>query len=102
MFLEEPNARIHLAAAIIVVPLGFYVDLSAMEWVAIVTCIALVLITEAINSSIENLSDAFTSDHHINIKKAKDIGAAAVLLSAVMAAIIGGIIFIPKLSLIFQ
>jgi diacylglycerol kinase len=102
MFLEEPNARIHLAAAILVVILGFFVDLSGMEWVAIIACIAVVLISEAINSSIENLSDAITPDHNIHIKKAKDIGAAAVLLSAVMAAIIGGIIFIPKLSLIFQ
>jgi len=94
---EEHNARIHIVAATLVIVAGFLFKLNTVEWMLAILCIALVLTTEAINSSIENLADMVSPETHPQIKKIKDIGAAAVLIVALAAAIIGGIIFFPKI-----
>ena len=97
MIREEPNARIHLVATAVTVILGWYVDLSSTEWLAVVIAIGMVLSAEAFNSAIENVSDGITTEYNPHIRKAKDIAAAAVLISTCTAALIGMIVFIPKL-----
>lgn len=94
---EEHNARIHLTAAILVLLAGFYFEISPTEWIALTLCICGVITTEIINSAIENLADTITTEYHPLIKKAKDLGAAAVLLTSISSIIIGGIIFVPKI-----
>ena len=96
LFKEEPHARFHLCAAIVAIVLGIYLKISTGEWLSVIFCIGLVIATEAINSAIENLGDAISKEYHVHIEKAKDLGAAGVLLAAVTATIVGGIIFIPK------
>lgn len=59
---EEHNARIHLAAALVAITLGFVLEISNLEWLAISLAIALVYALELINTSIENLAD-FVSSH---------------------------------------
>ncbi|MFI5203550.1 MAG: diacylglycerol kinase family protein [Flavobacteriales bacterium] len=95
---EEHNFRIHLAAAIVVVTGGCILTLTTAEWCIVLLCIALVMITETINTSIENISNYVSPGFHPAIKKIKDLSAAAVLLSSVAALIIGLIIFIPKIT----
>jgi diacylglycerol kinase len=94
---EEPNARIHLAVALLVVLMGFVLKISPEEWIAVILCIGGVTGLELINSAIENLSDFVSPEKHAMIKRIKDLSAAAVLAGAIAAAITGLIIFVPKI-----
>ena len=94
---DEVHARFHLVATIIVISLGFAFKVSPIEWAILLICMALVWSMEAANSAIENLTDLVTKEKHPLAKNAKDLGAAAVLLAAIFSAIIGAIIFIPKM-----
>ncbi|NIJ51855.1 diacylglycerol kinase family protein [Dyadobacter arcticus] len=101
LFRYENNARIHFMACILVVIAGIFFQISSIEWALIVIQIALVLAAEAINTSIEKLADLVSPEYHPVIKIVKDTAAAAVLLLAISAVIIGVIIFIPKVLLYF-
>lgn len=94
---KEHNAWIHSFVAICVVIAGCFLGLSQMEWIAIVIVIGAVLAAEAINSSIEALADLVSPDYNEAIKRTKDLAAGAVLIMAIAAAIVGFIIFVPKL-----
>lgn len=94
---EEHNSRIHFLASICALIAGFVFRISAFEWIAIIFAIGLVFALELINSSIEKLADFVSPNKHDKIKKVKDLSAAAVLISAVTALIIGMLIFIPKI-----
>jgi len=72
-----------------------------MEWIAISIVIGSVFAAEAINSSIEALSDLVSPDYNEAIKKTKDLAAGAVLILALVAATVGLIIFIPKIGKLF-
>lgn len=95
---REHNAWIHCFAAISVVIAGAILGLSRTEWVAVVIVIGAVLAAEAVNSSIEALADLVSPEYNEAIKRTKDLAAGAVLLMAIAAAIVGLIIFIPKIS----
>ncbi|MCF8253571.1 MAG: diacylglycerol kinase family protein [Bacteroidia bacterium] len=97
---EEHNAQIHLVISLLVLAAGFYLGLSNSEWMLIVFLIGFVFALEAINSSIENLADFVSPNQHPLIGKVKDLAAGAVLIGAICAAIIGLLIFIPKLLLL--
>ncbi|MCW5924519.1 MAG: diacylglycerol kinase family protein [Saprospiraceae bacterium] len=94
---SQPNARIHVFAAVVVTLAGFFFKISALEWVAVVLCIAVVVAAEAMNTALEYLTDLVSPDFHPLAGKAKDASAAAVLVLAVGAAIVGGLIFFPKI-----
>lgn len=96
----EHNARIHLAAALVAIVLGFMLRISSVEWCVVAICIGMVLSAEAMNSAIEALADKITTEHDPLIGRAKDLGATAVTLLAIVAAISGAIIFLPKLILL--
>ncbi len=96
LFKEEHNARIHAAIGILVLMLSIYFGLNINEWMAILFSIGLVFSAEIFNSAIENLCDFVSPQWNDKIKKVKDLSAAAVLLSAIIAVAIGLIIFIPK------
>jgi diacylglycerol kinase len=99
---EEHNARIHLFVTICVVVAGIALKISITEWIDVVFAIGFVIALEAINSSIENIADFVSPEKHNWIKKIKDISAAGVLIASIAAAVIGIIIFIPKiLGLLF-
>ena len=70
------------------------------EWIAIVFAIAMVLAAEAVNSSIEALADLVSPSYNEAIKRTKDLAAGAVLILAIGAAIVGLIIFVPKILLL--
>ncbi|MDM8325149.1 diacylglycerol kinase family protein [Bacteroides gallinaceum] len=93
----EHNAWIHCFITACVIITGCIVKLSATEWIAIAMAIGMVLAAEAFNSAIEALADAVSPDYNEAIKRTKDLAAGAVLLLAIASAVIGLIIFIPKL-----
>ncbi len=96
-FHREHNAWIHAAAAGLVITLSCLLRISASEWVAVLFAIALVWVTELINTAIEKLMDHLSPALHPAVKEIKDMAAGAVLIAAVFAVIIASIIFIPKL-----
>lgn len=93
---EERNYLIHCLVTIVVVGFGIYFRLSGTEWAMILMAIGMVLVTETLNTSIENIMDFVSTDHQPAIKRIKDISAAAVLISAIISTLIGLIIFVPK------
>ena len=94
---EQHNARVHLVIALMVVAAGWLLGLSHLEWGLILLLIGWVLSIEALNSALEYLCDKVSPTQDSLIGKAKDVAAAAVLISAVTAAVIGLLIFVPKL-----
>ncbi|GGC00786.1 diacylglycerol kinase family protein [Dyadobacter sediminis] len=101
LFRYENNARIHLLACIFVVIAGVFFDISSAEWSLLVIQIGLVWSAEAVNTAVEKLADVVSPEYHPGIKVVKDTAAAAVLILAISAVIVGGIIFIPKALLFF-
>ena len=97
---REHNAWIHCFAAVCVITAGILVGLSSMEWIVICLCIGLVLSAEAVNSAIEALADRVSPAYDEAIKRTKDLAAGAVLLLAIASAVVGLIIFLPKLTLL--
>lgn len=93
---SEPNVIIHLIAAVVAVAMGFFFDIQTWEWCMVIFVIGMVLSAEAFNTSIEYLTDLVSPDYHELAGKTKDVAAAAVLLTAISAAIIGLIIFLPR------
>lgn len=93
----EHNAWIHCFAAVCAILTGWVTGLSSTEWIAIVFAIGSVLAAEAVNSSIEALADLVSPEYNEAIKRTKDLAAGAVLILAISAAIVGLIIFIPKI-----
>ncbi|MGC4087331.1 MAG: diacylglycerol kinase family protein [Polyangiaceae bacterium] len=93
---REPNFRIHLAALVLVVALGFWLALTPLEWACICLAVALVLATEALNTALESLADAVSPAHSPLIGVAKDVAAGAVLLSAIGSGTVGLVLFLPK------
>ena len=94
---HEHNAWIHCFIAVCVIVTGCLVGLSATEWIVITMAIGMVLAAEAFNSSIEALADLVSPGYNEAIKRTKDLAAGAVLILAIASAVIGLVIFIPKL-----
>lgn len=102
LFRYENNARIHLIAFILVVIAGVFFQISSVEWCIIAILIGLVWSAEAINTSIEKLADVVSPGYHPAIKDVKDLAAAGVLILALVAVVVGCIIFIPKVLILFN
>ena len=97
LFREEHNSWIHAVAAVLAVAMGFLFRISPMEWIAVVIVIGMVFAAEIINSSIERTADFVKAERDDRKRDIKDLGAAAVLVCAIAAAVVGTIIFIPKI-----
>lgn len=95
LFSEEQNAWIHAGATCLVIFSGCFFRITSGEWIVLLLCIGMVLMAEAINTSIERLVDLVSPEFHPLAGKVKDLAAGAVLIGAVIAAIIGLIIFVP-------
>lgn len=95
---SEHNAWIHAAATGLVVALAIVFPLSGIEWGVVILAIAAVWCAEAMNTAIELLADATTPEPHSLVAKAKDVAAGGVLVTALGAAIVGLLIFVPHIS----
>ncbi len=91
------NLLFHFGATILVIIFGFYFNISDAEWINILFCIGFVIVSEAFNTAIEIDIDLTSPDYHPYARDTKDVAAAAVLLSSIFSAIIGLIIFLPKI-----
>lgn len=94
---SQRNARIHLVAAVVVVAGGLLLSLSALEMAIILVVIGLVFVAELFNTALEAMIDLATDEWHPLAKASKDLGAAAVLTVAILAAVVGLLIFVPHI-----
>lgn len=97
LLIHEHNARIHLFILIIVIIAGLLFRITETDWMAILFVTGLVFITECFNTAVEYLSDQITAEENENIRRAKDVAAAGVLISALISAVTGIIIFLPEI-----
>lgn len=97
MLATQHNAWVHLAATIIVVITGLIVLLSQAQWSWITLAIVGVWMAEALNTAFEILCDVASPEFHPKVKQAKDVAAGAVLITAIGAVVIGGLVFGPIL-----
>lgn len=98
----QENAQIHLFAIVVVTIAGWFFKVSNIEWCFLIVAYTIVLAAEAVNTAIEFLVDLASPNYHPLAGKAKDVAAAAVLITAIGAVIIGVIIFLPKLFSLFK
>ena len=89
---------VQVGIAIIMTVVGFIMELSSIEWMFQVLAIGLVLVAESLNTGIEKLSDFVHPDYNDRIGFIKDISAGAATFAAIIAVIIGLIIYLPKFS----
>ena len=92
------NFRVMLAAAAGVIVLGCYLEISGVEWALLTLAVGLVLALELLNTAGEKLVDILSPDHDPRYGMVKDILAGAVLVAALAAAIVGALVFSPRLS----
>ncbi|ULT55697.1 diacylglycerol kinase family protein [Neobacillus drentensis] len=92
---KERNMRFHLISSILVLGLSFYFSISKIEWLLILFTIGGMFALELMNTAIERVVDLVTAEYHPLAKQAKDIAAGAVFVYAVLAVIVGIIIYLP-------
>lgn len=98
MIREERNMRYHVGAAVLALVAAVIFRLSLMEWLWILLVIFLVFAAEFLNTVTEAVTDLLVQHHfNLEVKKAKDVAAGGVLLSALFAVVVGLIIFVPHL-----
>ena len=95
----QRNFRIEVGIGVVALVSGLLVRLERWEWVALLLTIALVLVLEALNTTLENAVTLASPNVHPQAKAAKDVAAAAVLIAAIVSIAIGILIFGPRLGL---
>lgn len=93
----EENMKVHFIVMLCVIVLGIIVKLSKMEWIICIMLFGIVISAEIFNTALERAMDYINDDYDEDIKFIKDTSAAAVLVAAVASAVIGLMIFLPKL-----
>ncbi len=96
-FRSERNIRIHIAAAVSVVLLSYVLGLGRLEAAIVVLAAVIVIVAEMVNTALEHFVDMVTAEYHPAAAKVKNIAAGAVLTAAVGAAVVGLVIFGPRL-----
>ena len=99
---SEVHLRFHAGATVVVIGLGFYLDLNHMEWALVALSIAAVWSAELLNTAVEALTDLVSPAYHPLAGKAKDVAAGAVLLAAIGAAVVGLIVFGERVLALFH
>lgn len=101
-FGKEQNLTLMTLISVVVVICGFYFKISLNEWIAVVMLITAVLSLELFNTSFEHFLNLFHPEINTKVKNIKDLIAGGVAIVSIGAAVIGSIIFIPKIIILFQ
>ena len=99
---SEVHLRFHAGVSVLVLGLGFYLDLNHTEWALVALAIAAVWSAELLNTAVEALTDLVSPAYHPLAGKAKDVAAGAVLLAAIGAAVVGLIVFGERVVDLFR
>ncbi len=101
VFSTQVNMKIHFIAAAAVVLMGIWLKISILEWLFVALAVFAVLVSEMINTAIEEIMDLLFPDFNEKVGRIKDIAAGVVLLFSIFAVIVGLVIFLPKISELF-
>lgn len=99
---EERSLVIHLIFATLAIIIGIILQLAPVSWAILILTIGLVVSSELMNTAIENVVDMVAFKYNFNAKKIKDIAAAATLVLAVIAIVVGLLLFIPRIVTFIQ
>jgi len=89
----QSSFYVHILAAIAVVAMATWLQISRAEWLTLILCITIVFVAELFNSAIEHLARAITREEDPNIRDALDIASGAVLVMACGAVVVGALVF---------
>lgn len=95
---EEPSLKLHFLIGALIIALSLILRFSKLDWIIVIFLIGFVIVIELTNTAIEAVVDGFTDQLHPAAKMAKDISAGAVLVSAMTAATISLLVFLPYLT----
>lgn len=98
---NEQSMTIHVSITAVIIIFGIVLHISRLEWVICIFLLGIIMATELINTALEAVVDLITQDYHPLAKIAKDTASAAVFVFSFVAAIIGGLIFIPHIIDLF-
>ncbi len=98
----QPNFKVHIFFSTLSILGSWYFKISYIEFLVILSLIVVGLVIEAINTGIEETIDALNKDWSHEVKIAKDVSAASMLIFALGAIIIAGMIFIPRILALFN
>lgn len=101
-FRSETHATLHFFAAVLVLVLAWLFSVSQMEWISLILAIALVILAEMINTVVEKIADFVQPENDPGIRVIKDMAAAAVLWCAIIAVVIGVVVFSPYVIELFM
>ncbi|MFZ2283183.1 MAG: diacylglycerol kinase family protein [Lutibacter sp.] len=93
---SEHSIIAQISIAIIMAVMGFLMQISATEWLFQIMAFGFILVAESLNTAIEKMADFIHPEYHKQIGRIKDISAGAVFFAAIIAVIIGLIIYVPK------
>lgn len=102
VLLRQPNARIHVIAAVLVTAAGGWLHISTGQWLAVVLAMAMVVGAEAVNTALELAVDLASPEWHELARDAKDVAAAAVLVCSAGACVVGLLVFGPAVLKLLQ
>ena len=97
----ESSIKAQLFIILLISLAVFYFQINANEWLMQTLAIGLVLVAESLNTGIEKLADFVHPDYHKKIGFIKDVSAGSSGIAAIISLIIAGIIYIPKITLLF-
>jgi diacylglycerol kinase len=99
---SERNMKFHLFFTLLVLIAGWLLCISTVEWMLVSICVGMVISLEVVNTAIERMVDIVSTERRPELGQIKDIAGAAVFIGATVAAIVGVLIFLPKIiDLIF-
>lgn len=98
---KEPNLKIHLTLAVIVLVAAYFLNFSPNEWLILTFTVALVIIFELLNTALESVINLVSPEVKPEARVAKDISAAMVLVAAILAVFVGALLFVPKILNLF-
>ncbi|MGD0621972.1 MAG: diacylglycerol kinase family protein [Thermacetogeniaceae bacterium] len=96
----QRNMQVHMVVAVAVLVAAWLLKLSRLEWALLLFAISFVMAAEMFNTALERTVDLFVDNYHPLARLAKHIAAGAVLVSALNAAVVGVLIFLPHLRML--
>lgn len=100
-YTHEQSLLIHIFLTIVAVATGIFFGISGTQWVLLLFAMALIIVTELLNTAIEAVVDLVTEDYHPLAKVAKDCASAAVFVVSLMATCIWIYVFVPQIIKLF-
>lgn len=96
-FKSEPNFRIHITAGILALLAAYFFKFTKLEWLILALTIGLVIILELVNTAVEVITNILSPHYSPRAKIIKDVSAASVAIAAILAIIVGLVLFLPRI-----